>query len=124
MAVTKIPKDWLRGGIGLIQKVLGYLSLLDFVKERHLGAPTFAVGAEGAGAANAIDVTVTLRDVFGDALAEKRAVFYWLSTTAGAGIVATAPTGGVAVQTGTDLGEGVDNKSGMALCHTDGTLVL
>ncbi len=63
--------------------------------------PTLAVGVEGAGAANAIDVTITLKDIAGTTLAAKAMATVWLSDTAGAAPTASAPTGGTSVQTGT-----------------------
>lgn len=67
------------------------------------GAPTLAVGVEGAGAANAIDVTITLKDILGTALAAKAMATIWISDTAGAAPSGSAPNGGTTVQTGTLL---------------------
>ncbi|MEY4760318.1 MAG: hypothetical protein RLZZ200_174 [Pseudomonadota bacterium] len=69
------------------------------------GTPTLTVSAEGDGAANAIDVTIQLKDYAGANLAAKAMVTVWVSDTAGGAPSAVAPTGGTSAVTGVFLKE-------------------
>ena len=82
-------------------------------------APTFNIGAE---AANSINVSVSLNDITGTAIATSRVVECYLSDSAtGDGIAVTAPDGDVAIGTdGTILTEHVADKMFKVWTESDG----
>ena len=109
MGIPKKDKDRLNAmgpAANLISKKLG--TQVDDMVNAVDGTPAFTVGAE---AANVINVAVVVKDLNGSAVATKRKVYAWLSATAGAVVVTTAPTGGVAVGTdGTVISSPQANK--------------
>jgi hypothetical protein len=120
MALSTARKDLLQGGSGLAPGS-GSPDLVTLLKERLLAAPTLTVGTE---ATNAIAVTVQLKNLLGANVAEKRVVTWWVSSTAGGTVAATAPTGGTAVTTGTTLVEITAEKIGLAMTDASGVLGL
>lgn len=82
---------------------------------------TVAVAAE---AADAIAVTITLKDVTGAAIASRRTVKAWLSSSATTGAIATDDTIAVTATTGSLVAEVVDDLVFNAITDANGVLVL
>ena len=82
---------------------------------------TLAVAAEDS---NNIDVTIQLKDIQDNNLAEARLIKAWLSDTATGGETATAPDTDFSVQTGTLLKEVTINKHLEVLASASGVAVL
>lgn len=75
-------------------------------------------------AADAIAVTVALKDAAGVAISGARPVRAWLSSSATTGAIAVDDTITVTATTGSFLLEAVDDLVFDCVTHTDGTLVL
>lgn len=82
--------------------------------------PTISVGSQ---AADVINVAIQLNDYAGDELAERGAVFAYLSDDAnGDSIAATAPDGGWAIGTDGLLIPVVTNKAAFLVSEADGDI--
>ena len=94
--------------------------LLDAVEVSAMGTPVFVVGTE---AADAINVTVQLKNGEGVDLAERGVCDWYLATDAlGDVLASTAPTGGIAIGTDGTLLESVANLSGIVISEADGDI--
>ena len=82
---------------------------------------TIQVGNE---ASDAIDVTVQLKDAAGNNLAEKNLARLWVGDSAKGGACATAPSGGLSVQTGTLLNTMTADKHLNVISDGNGAIVL
>ena len=71
-----------------------------------------------------IDVTVQLKDAAGNNLAQESVLRLWLGDTANGGECSSAPSGGMALQTGTLLATVTTNKHVLAISDGNGTVVL
>ncbi|MCL4867759.1 MAG: hypothetical protein KJ063_02225 [Anaerolineae bacterium] len=80
----------------------------------------FSIGTETA---NAIPVSIQLKDrENGNELGERAAVHWYLSSNANGDVVASAPSGGIAIGTDGVLIEWTNNVSGMAISEADGDI--
>lgn len=95
------------------------VNLLDDMTSR--AQSTVAVGAE---AADAIAVTVTLKDAAGTAVAQARPVTCWLSSSATTGAIATDDGITVTASTGSLIKEHTDDLYFFCMTDTSGVLVL
>ena len=95
-----------------------------------LGAKRFANSIEvaiAAGAANVCEITLTVADPDGNAIAGTHVVDVWLSDAAtGLGLTATSASGtvGVKATTGTEIAAPVAKKSLRVATKSDGTAVI
>ena len=78
----------------------------------------------GAESSDQIDVTISVVDAAGDGLADRFEVHAWLADAQYGAETATAPSGGVSVQTGTLLDEPTTNKRWRLISDANGQLVL
>jgi hypothetical protein len=77
----------------------------------------------GADAGTTVDVVIQLKDMRGNNLAEVGEAEVWLSDAAKGAVVASAPSGGWALQASSVLLLSlVTNKHGLWLSHTDGKI--
>ena len=92
-----------------------------FDNARDLGiAAGFTIGAE---AANAIAVTIQLKDrKNGGDLAERAAIHWYLSADTNGDAIAVVPDGGIAIGTDGLLIEWTANLSGIAIRESDGDI--
>lgn len=86
-----------------------------------VGRATFTVGAETGG--NTINVAIQLHNPNGIDCAQRVGIPFYLSDDAnGDSVVATAPSGGIAIGTDGLMFEWTDNKAGMLVSEADGDI--
>jgi hypothetical protein len=89
------------------------------VQKNRPGRATFSIGAE---ATNVITVAVQLQDAGGVDLAQRGAVYGYLSSDANGDSLATAPSGGVAAGTDGLLIEAPANQGFWMISENDGDI--
>lgn len=109
------------GSVDLRRVVNAVAAQVDTNDVKTFGTPTFSVAAE---AANAIAVTITLRDAAGVALAAKAMATVWISDSALGVVSATPPDGTVSFTTGTLLKEDTTKVLHRVVSSAAGVLVL
>lgn len=119
MSLSQARKDFLQGGSGLAPG-FGSPDLLTLLKERLVVAPTLTITPE---VGDDVVVTVQLKNLAGENVAEKRLLTWWVSDTAGGVLAATAPSGGVAVSGGIAVQVLTTNKSGIAMTDATGEVI-
>lgn len=108
---------------GIATKLAEHDTALD-TAEGHAaasGTPTVALAAQ---VSTHRDATVQLKDDTGTALAEKAVAMVWLSDAAGGAPTASAPDGGVAVQTGTSIAVVTAGKVLQVMSDAAGAIVV
>lgn len=84
-------------------------------------APTITVAAQSG---THRDASIQLKDALGVALAVKAMATVWISDSAAAAPTASAPAGGVTVQTGVNVASITANKVFQAVSGSDGIIVM
>ena len=96
-------------------------SKLSATLKNMVGQAALSVGSESS---DDIDVTVQLKDAIGNDVAQEHLMRLWVGDAVKGGECATAPSGGISVQTGTLLNTITAGKQVEVISDTNGTIVL
>lgn len=118
MAAKKLRKD---GSFKQRQVINDHATKIDAANVVAPGTPAFTVGTE---AANAIAVSIQLKDLAGTNLAAKTLATVWISDTAAAAPSGTPPDGTVSVSTGVRLKEDTTKVLHRILSDATGVIAL